>query len=121
MREPRECAAKGFRYVMTQLGEATDMQFINHEVAPFGVWTPGRPERFRCFNDRLRHKGCAVDIVFRRAMDPRVEQTCVECERPVEPRRERIDQQFGAIETMTGLRLKWAVRAQAVTGARSKT
>jgi hypothetical protein len=54
-------------------------------------------------------------------MDPRVEQTCVELEWPVEPRRERIDQQFGAIETMTGLRLKWAVRAQAVTGARSKT
>jgi hypothetical protein len=52
-------------------------------------------------------------------MDSRIEQTCVEHEWAVEPRRERIDQQFGAIETMPALRLEAAVRAQAVTGAGS--
>jgi hypothetical protein len=42
---------------------------------------------------------------------------CVELERAIELRRVGIDQQFGAIETVTGPRLEWAVRAQAVAGA----
>lgn len=53
-------------------------------------------------------------------MDPRVEQICVKLERPIEPRRERIDQQFGAIETVPVPRLEAAMGAQAVTGAGTK-
>ena len=99
-----------------QLGETADMHFINDEVTPFNARTPGQLKRLRCFNDRFWNEGRAINIVCRRAMDPRVEQTCVEHEWLVEPRREWIDQQFGAIEPMPILRFEAAVRPQAVKG-----
>ena len=117
MRQPRESATNGLWYVLTPLGETTDMHFVNHEVAPFDERTPGRLEQLRHFDDGLWNKRRAVDIVFGRAMDPCIEQTCIELERAIELRRVGIDQQFGAIETVTGPRLEWTVRAQAVAGA----
>jgi hypothetical protein len=44
----------------------------------------------------------------------------MEFEGAIEPRRKGIDQQLGAIETVTGPGLKAAVRAQTVAGARAK-
>ncbi len=119
MRQTGKGPANELWYVWMQLGEATNMHFINDEVAPFNARTPWELKRFRRFNNRFWNKGRAIDIVCRGAMDSRIEQTCVEHEWPVEPRCERINQQFSAIETMSALRLEAAVRAQSVMRAGS--
>ena len=117
MRQSRKGAANGLRYVRMPLGEAADMHFVNDEVSPFDARTPGRLKHLFCFNDGLRHKGRAIDIVLGRAMDPRVEQIASSLKGRSSRVRERIDQQFGAIETVPGVRFKGAMGAQAVKGA----
>jgi hypothetical protein len=68
MRQPRESATNGRWYVLAPLGETTDMQFVNHEVASFDKGTPGRLEQVRRFDDGLWNKRRRVDIVFGRAI-----------------------------------------------------
>ncbi len=117
MGETCECAANGFGDTGMAPRKAAHMHFINDEIAPRGGRALRRGGKFAGLDDRFRDEGGAVRIIFRLAIDARVEQAGVELERAVESCRVRIDEELRDVEAQATRGVERALRPQAIKRA----
>ncbi len=117
MAEAGEGAALRLRNIGIELGEAADMQLVDHLIGERRCGSEPVRGGERPADDALRHDGGAVALVGRRAETARVIDQRILAKGPVDGFRVRIDEQLGRVEAQPFLRSKRPMGAQAVARA----